>query len=460
MRVTLVLTEALAEQLADVAKGAMENGGMLLVRVVEVGQEVRLLARRYMAVPDEHYELQAADALTVRAEGFVPTLAVAERDQAVAIWVHTHPGLGSVPLPSLYDEQVDHVLAETVRIRTNQPYYATLIASPCESSPFCFSGTLQTSTQTWPIERIWIVGERWRLLTAVDALQTATLSRYDRSVRAFGAGIQEALSQLRVGVVGCGGTGSAVIEQLSRLGVHDFVLIDPKALTESNVTRVYGSSMDQVGVDKVEVARANIARITPQAQVQAIVGSLTCAETTAALIGCDVIFGCTDDEAGRLVLSRFSTYLLCPVIDCGVLISSDATETIIGIDGRVTILSPGSACLICRHRIDTTLAAAQMLPTHEYRRRQAEGYAPALGEAEPAVVTFTATVAAAAVNELLERMIGFGPTPRPDEVLLRFHEREISTNRMEPRPRHYCHPDTGKWGHGSIPPFLDLGWPA
>ncbi|WP_181444143.1 ThiF family adenylyltransferase [Pseudoxanthomonas sp. z9] len=460
MRVTLVLTETLAEQIAEAAAGAVESGGVLLARVMQIDQEVRLLARRYVPVPTEHYELQAVDALTVRADGFVPALAAAEQDQAVAIWFHTHPGLQSAPLPSLHDDQVDRELAETVRIRTNQPYYATLIASPSESGPFRFSGTLQTPTQVWTIDRIWIVGERWRLLPAVDSPQSAAPPRYDRNVRAFGSDIQAALGQLKIGVVGCGGTGSAVIEQLARLGVRDFVLIDPKALTESNVTRVYGSSLAQVGADKVEVAREHVAKIAPHAYVQAVVGSLTNADTTAALAGCDLVFGCTDDEAGRLVLSRFSTYLLCPVIDCGVLISSDATGVIIGIDGRVTILSPGGACLICRNRIDTALAAAQMLPAHEYRLRQAEGYAPALGNVEPAVVTFTTAVAAAAVNELLERMIGFGPDPRPSEVLLRFHEREISTNRRQPRPRHYCHPDAGKWGHGVVAPFLDLGWPS
>jgi molybdopterin/thiamine biosynthesis adenylyltransferase/proteasome lid subunit RPN8/RPN11 len=460
MRVTLVLTETLAEQIAEAATGDVETGGMLLARVVQVDHELRLLARRYMPVPTEHYELQAVDAMTVRAEGFMPALAAAEQDQAVAIWFHTHPGPQSAPLPSLHDDQVDLKLAETVRIRTNQPYYATLIASPGKSAPFRFSGTLQAPMQTWMIERIWIVGERWRLLSAVNAPQTATTARYDRNVRAFGSGIQVALGQLKVGVAGCGGTGSAVIEQLARLGVRDFILVDPKALTESNVTRVYGSSPTQVGVNKAEVARENVARIAPHAHVQVMIGSLTCADIATALAGCDVIFGCTDDEGGRLVLSRFSTYLLCPIIDCGVLISSDATGMIIGIDGRVTILNPGSACLICRNRIDTAIAAAQMLPAHEYRKRQAEGYAPALGNIEPAVVTFTTAVAAVAVNELLERMIGFGPEPRPGEVLLRFHEREISTNGGQPRSRHYCHPEAGKWGHGVVTPFLDLGWPS
>ena len=41
---------------------------------------------------------------------------------------------------------------------------------------------------------------------------------FDRQVRAFGADIQELLATLRIGIVGNGGTGSPVAEQLIRLG--------------------------------------------------------------------------------------------------------------------------------------------------------------------------------------------------------------------------------------------------
>ena len=49
---------------------------------------------------------------------------------------------------------------------------------------------------------------------------------WDRNVRAFGADLQRALGELRVTIVGCGGTGSAVAEQITRLGVRHLHLID------------------------------------------------------------------------------------------------------------------------------------------------------------------------------------------------------------------------------------------
>jgi hypothetical protein len=129
------------------------------------------------------------------------------------------------------------------------------------------------------------------------------------------------------------------------------------------------------------------------------------------------------------------------------------------INGRVTVLSPGSACLVCRDRIDLQRAAVELMTPEERRRLQDEGYAPALAGVEPAVVAFTTAVAAAAVAEMLERFVGYGPEPRPSEVLLRFHEREISTNIRNCRERHYCHEKSNKWGWGGGSPFLEQTWP-
>jgi len=88
---------------------------------------------------------------------------------------------------------------------------------------------------------------------------------------------------------------------------------------------------------------------------------VTAEHAARRLAGCDVVFGCTDDNAGRLVLSRLPTYYLTPVIDMGVLLSSD-NGRLTGIDGRVTVVSPGSACLVCRGRIDLARAGSEQLP--------------------------------------------------------------------------------------------------
>ncbi|QZN99106.1 HesA/MoeB/ThiF family protein [Chenggangzhangella methanolivorans] len=315
------------------------------------------------------------------------------------------------------------------------------------------------STAPIAISRCWEVGDGWKFTQAFDAPEAAVPPIFDRSVRAFGADIQATLGALTVGVVGVGGTGSAVCEQLVRLGVRRLALFDNDVLSDSNVTRVYGSTPADVGRPKVDVARDHLLRIAPELVCSIRQAMITNQRVARELAACDVVFGCTDDNAGRLVLSRLSTYLMTPVIDVGVLISSDADGMLTGIDGRITLLVPGSACLICRDRIDLRRAAAEQMTPEERQRLAGEGYAPALGGVEPAVVTFTTAVASAAVTELLERLIGFGPDPRPSEILLRWHDREISVNAAAPRPGHYCNPSSGKVGFGSADPFLEHVWP-
>jgi len=58
---------------------------------------------------------------------------------------------------------------------------------------------------------------------------------------------------LSVGVVGCSGTGSPVIEQLVRLGVKRLILIDPDIVEAKNLNRIINSTVDDVENKKSKV---------------------------------------------------------------------------------------------------------------------------------------------------------------------------------------------------------------
>jgi len=431
---------------------------VLLARPVRTpAGDLRLLARGIHWVPDDAYLVRKAELLSIASHGYVPALAAAESDDSVPIWLHTHPGDGSSPKPSRHDEIVDHELTDLFRLRSGSPYYAAVVIAH-QHGQLRFSGHIESDDERADIDRLWVTGKRFTLVRNWLHKVTALPEHFDRNVRAFGGEIQQVLSNLRVAVVGCGGTGSAVAEQLVRLGVRHFTLFDPDTLTASNVTRVYGSFPTDIGRAKVDVIAEHLRRVAPDADVGTYPAMITMEDTAKVLLDADIVFGCTDDNAGRLVLSRAASYLLTPVIDCGVRLSSGFDGRLDGIDGRVTVLAPGAACLVCRNRIDLQRASAEMLTPDEHRRLADEGYASGLPGVEPAVVTFTTQVAAAAVGELLERLIHYGPEPAPSEVLLRLHERELSTNDQQPRERHYCHRAAGKLGLGVTEPFLEQTW--
>lgn len=457
--VTFVLTEPLEREISNAASSAVETAGVILARVVPHQSQLRLLAREVHWVPSSQYAHQSAHALSIHSEGYVHALARAEATETVPIWFHTHPGLDSDPRASRHDEVVDAQLADLFRLRSGSAYYGALIAAPREGG-FAFSGFLEEADRTrHAFTRVWSVGERFRLVFTFGDQDSGLSPRFDRNVRAFGPAVQHTLAALKIGIVGTGGTGSAVAEQLARLGARKLTLVDPDVLTESNVTRVYGSYPELVGTPKVHALKQHLERIAPDAAVECVQGMITRRSIACTLLGCDLIFGCTDDNAGRLVLSRMSAYFLTPVIDCGVLLTSARNGHLAGIDARVTTMVPGHACLVCRNRIDVARAGSELMTPDERARRLEEGYAPALPGIEPAVVTYTTAVAALAVSELLERLIGFGPEPRPSEVLFRGHDRELSTNVAVPRQGHYCDLAAGKIALGLTEPLLEQTWP-
>ncbi len=458
MSTTLVLRGHLASELDEHAGLANESGAVLLVREHSTASgDRRLLGRSLHWVPDGAYLDRTPREMRIRSDGYVAALGLAEETGTIPLWLHTHP-VGP-PLASRKDMRVEAQLADVFRLRSGSDCFGTVIVSP-SADGLELTGTLQrVDSAREPIDRFWFVGDRWSLYRAFDAGRTRFEPVvFDRSVRAFGEAVQRTIGELDIAVVGVGGTGSAVAEQLVRLGARRLALIDADVLSASNVTRVYGSTAAQVGRRKTAVLAEHLRAIAPDLQCRVIHGLCSSRRVARSLAGKDLVFGCTDDNAGRLVLSRLSSYYLVPVIDVGILMTSDAGGILTGIDGRITTLSPGSACLLCRGRVDLARAAAEMKTPEERIRLADEGYAPALVDVEPAVVAFTTMVASFAVSELLERLIGYGDVPRPSEVLLRIHDRAISVNEAYPRRGHYCHPDAGKLGLGDTEPFLEQIW--
>jgi len=62
-------------------------------------------------------------------------------------------------------------------------------------------------------------------------------SRHDRSIRFFGREGQEKLRNSAVAVVGVGGVGGHVVQQLALLGVRSISVIDAEELAETNLNR-------------------------------------------------------------------------------------------------------------------------------------------------------------------------------------------------------------------------------
>ena len=89
-------------------------------------------------------------------------------------------------------------------------------------------------------------------------------SRYQRNRRTISVDNQYTLFRSRVAVLGCGGLGGYIVEQLARLGVGCIVAIDPDVFEEHNLNRQLLSSIAWLGRSKAQAALERVSESIPQ----------------------------------------------------------------------------------------------------------------------------------------------------------------------------------------------------
>lgn len=168
MTVTLVVPAELEAELAAAVRDELETAGVLLARLVRTPRgNTRLLARAMHWVPDDAYIAREADSMRIASHGYVPALAAAEADQSIPIWLHTHPGDGSTQDPSRYDHIVDQELAEVFRLRADAPLYGSIVVSG-ERGNMRFRGHLESDGERMRVDRLWVVGRRFALISGSE----------------------------------------------------------------------------------------------------------------------------------------------------------------------------------------------------------------------------------------------------------------------------------------------------
>jgi molybdopterin/thiamine biosynthesis adenylyltransferase len=158
------------------------------------------------------------------------------------------------------------------------------------------------------------------------------------------------LGQSRVAIVGLGGGGSHIAQQLGHLGVGEFVLIDPDAVEDTNLNRLVGATQQDVAnrASKVSVAERVIGGVNPSAQVWTQTSQWQmCA---VVLRSCDIIFGCVDSISEREQLETTARRYLIPYVDLGMDVHWVENEFVVG--GQVALSMPEGPCLRCMGIVD------------------------------------------------------------------------------------------------------------
>ncbi len=270
--------------------------------------------------------------------------------------------------------------------------------------------------------------------------------RARRNIELFGSEGQRRIEETRVAIVGYGGLGSHVGQQLAYLGTLRFTVIEPDTVEYSNLNRLVGAvPADAHGrVPKLDVADRTIKAINPSATV-------TCADVSVTRAGgslseVDVVFGAIDNDAARLALTELCSEQGLPYID----MATDTGELENGklwFGGRVLIAS-GHGCLSCLGLFDQReLARAAMTPDQREADDRIYGVDRAMLDASgPMVVSVNGIVASIAVTEYIA-LVTRVRTPFPYPVY-RGEQGIVNKNRDAPNPScFYCQ----KWNARTAP---------
>ena len=219
---------------------------------------------------------------------------------------------------------------------------------------------------------------------------------------------QKLLSASKVGVVGLGGGGSHVSQQLALLGVGHLVLVDHDILKERNRSRTIGArpSDAKLGLLKVDLMKRMISESNPAVEVTLVADKFPSDKSISQLKDCDVVVGCVDTLQSRMELQKFAWRHLIPYVDIGLSIQLDDSDNRVEgriprrISGQVYDLIPGCACLWC----------AQFL-SEDRLSAESGGRDPAYVNSPQAaqVVSFNGVLGSQAVTEVLHLITGYAP---------------------------------------------------
>jgi len=281
--------------------------------------------------------------------------------------------------------------------------------------------------------------------------------------QAFGERTTQLLRRMKVGVVGCSGTGAPVIEQLARLGVGSLVLIDHDVIEQRNLNRIVNSTADDAkgGRKKVEVMASAIRRMGLGTKVNHHAVDVYNPDMVRKLADCDVLFGCMDGHRGRYLLNRLATFYLIPYLDLGIRIDADRNSgKIIQASGAVHYLQPHRSNLLTRRAISMERVEAEgelIDDPDNYQQLLKEGYIKGVVERRPAVISLNMQFASMGVTELLARL-----HPYRTESNSRYACRRDSLLHMEtffePEIDEPCQMWIKHLGRGEVKPLL--GMPA
>lgn len=405
-----------------------DNGehGAVLLAGVSIADRVTLHVREvHLAVEGQDY-VKGTIGHRALAPGFIHRMIVRARDERLAyLAVHNHPSDRHVGFSYIDMDSHERGYPALLQIARGMPVGALVF------------GERSVQADVWlpegrrlELDCATVVGSTIDRLTPAPEQSAPDLSDWhDRQIRMFGAAGQAKLATCRVAIIGLGGIGSLLAQYLGRLGVGNFLLVDPDRIEASNLSRVVGATESDAldHTPKTDVAKRLILEGNPRASIQPIADDAAKDSVASEIAKCDYLFLAADSMRARLVFNAIVHQYLIGGVQLGSKIRSAPDGTLLDVFSANRPVRPGQGCLWCNQLIDPTELAKEA-KSDEDRKNQAYG----VEEPNPSVLSLNAISAAHAVNDFLLDFLRLRPEP---EALYYEHFYLLTSKRSLVKPR-------------------------
>ena len=399
-----------------------------------------LLTRKLVLTQRDKLENQSAVEVKLKRNYVVEALEYARHNKLCIIDVHSHPWDNH---PN-FSDNIDRKYGKDDAIWIDSKIKEGIF--PESEWSMMVVGKDSFKVETWNRTR-----NRFEAITKFKIIPNIITTRhdkidaaiFDRQLKCWTLEGQEKLANINVALVGCGGIGSIIAEQLVRLGIQNLVLIDNDKIEKSNLNRLIGSTKKSIGKYKVSNLKGFLQKIGTGVSVTTI-NKKVADHILDNLRTLDMIIGCVDNDNARKILNRFSIRYLIPYLDVASGIMADSIQ-VKNMGGSIRLIIPGKTpCLQCyRDAIDTFEAALGDISTDERGERRRLGYVDGTSlTPEPSVIPLNGIVASLAMNEFSKFVTGFDiPQTR-----INFDALELKCEVLKAERRHNC-PSCGVGGY-------------
>lgn len=317
---------------------------------------------------------------------------VEERGQGIVL-VHAHCGVEAA-LSATDEVTCERMLAHFPMLLPGQAHGYVVITEHTVAGHFSYEG------RTAGLGQMRIVGcpvRKWSPHVSELPPAPSAMARQASAITDLG---QARMAAATIALVGVGGGGSIVADQLAHMGVGHLLLCEEDHVEDVNLSRQTGAGPSNLGAAKTHVMAAAVRHANPAVRVTVIEERFPGPRSFLALRTADVIVSAVDGPTSRHEVNKFGLRYLVPVVDVGASIRRDDGDLVM-IAGHTFRMLPGSACMECEG------LTSEMLRQREVGGRGVPYFeGPEAAGGAPQIMSVNGVLASLAVTEVLRMVAG------------------------------------------------------